>query len=240
MDGQGRLRAWFGPVGLLGIGVTIAPAAFADSLFLTNGDVIEGKVVRGTLNTLTVLSRGTVHLASLADIELAVLELDDGSDLSGQPLSWKEGVLEIRSDGVVLQVADGRILTEPAENDPAVAAAPRDSNETENVPSRTISTTILPTFTLKNGKTMVGKILHATGSIITLQPYGASAIPMSKADIVSVRIEPDDGDAVSGRLIHWEEGTYRLKQDDHEVVALLADRCRRAITQACSGRRAGK
>ncbi|MGI9450061.1 MAG: Calx-beta domain-containing protein [Geminicoccaceae bacterium] len=186
-----------------------------------------------TRNTVTIKSRGSVRPTSIGLIERVVLKLSNGSELSGEFLGWKEGVYDVRSADVLMQVKDGKILDDRAEV--AVAALPKERPAKEKTeqptasrglaepkPSEVIAMQGLPEFTLKNGQTLVGQIIHVTGSIATIRMHGGGVVPTSRAQIESVRFVGDNGDLHVGRLIDWSNNVYQLKDGDRDVVASLS------------------
>ena len=208
MVGLGRLGMGIGFAGLAVLSSGLATTAIADSFYLKNGQVIEASVLKGTLNTLTLLAGNSVRPMPISQIERVVVKLADGSELAGELLSWKDGVMELRSADLVLRVADGVLLGDDAATEvTTTAAAPAASVESESVdaPADTLTMTGLPTFTMKNGDTLVGKVLHATGSVLTVSPTGRSALPISRAQIDSVSFETEDGGVARGKLLGWEK-----------------------------------
>lgn len=222
MVGLGRFGAGFGLVGLVVLNGGLA-SALADSFYLKNGQVIGGTILKGTLNTLTLKSGSAVRQTSITQIERVILKMADGSEIAGELLSWKEGVFEIRSAEEVLRVAGGELLDdESVTAEKATAAAPS-ASETVETPIETIAMRRLPIFTLKSGDRLVGRILHATGSVLTIRPEGGSALPISRAQIETFSFESENGELISGKLIGWEDGVYRLQLDDRELLANLPD-----------------
>lgn len=224
MVGLGRIGVNFGFVGLAVLSNGLAPSASADSFHLKNGQVIEGKILKSTLNTLTLQSGGSIELAILSQIDRVVLQLDDGRELAGELLGWKDGVYELRSADLVLRVADGEVLLDdnssPATTQTAAVPAP---NESANTPAETAVMASLPSFIMKNGDALVGKILHATGSVLTIRPVGGSALPVSRAQIEAVNFEIEGSGAATGKLISWEDGVYQLRSDNRNMLATLPD-----------------
>lgn len=226
MVGLTRFDFGRGIVALTVAGVGLTTLAHADSFHLKNGQTIDGTVLEATLNTLTLRTGGSVRPTSFGQIEKVVLTLADGSELSGELLGWKDGVYEIRprDQDKVLHVAEGKVLEEAVPAESAVAdatpevEAPKAAAQPEQVAMRG-----LPTFTMKDGRVLVGRILHATGSIVTLRPERGGALPVSRAQIETVQFETDDDEVVSGRLLDWSEGVYRLQLDDRELLASLDD-----------------
>ncbi|MGI9502774.1 MAG: Calx-beta domain-containing protein, partial [Geminicoccaceae bacterium] len=216
----GRFAGVFKPVGLAVLIGGVASTASADSFYLKNGDVIEGTILKGTFNTLTLASGSRVQPTSISLIERVVMGLADGSEVSGRPLGWKDGVLELEADGRVFRVADGEVIQDEPESLQAEAAS---DGSFDAAASETIAMKSLPRFTLKNGSEIVGRILHATGSIFAIRPEGGATAPMSKADVEFISFEDTDGRVVSGELLDWKGGVYRVRLDDREFLANLSD-----------------
>jgi len=228
MVGLGRFGKGFKPVGVAVLIGGVASSAFADSFYLKNGQVIEGAILKGTFNTLTLVSGSTVQPTSIGLIERVVLTLADGSELSGEPLSWQDGVFEVRAEGKVLRIADGQVLEdEPTSLETTTAeAAPEEAAVEEavvGITGETIDMQSLPNFTLKNGDEVVGKILHATGSVLTIRPENGTAAPISKAQVQAISFESGEGTLLSGELIGWQDGVYHLRLDGRERLANLPD-----------------
>jgi hypothetical protein len=217
MVGSGWFAQGCGFVGMTVLASAVASSALADSLYLKNGQVIEGKILKGTLNTLTLSKGGSLQLASFDSVERVVIDMADGSKLAGVPLSWIDGMLELRSDGDVVRVADGVILEEEViETETATTEEPAAGE-----PAEVVSIQGLPSFAMTSGETMVGEILHATGSVLTIRSVNGSARPLSRAQVESVSITDSDGADHSGELLDWDAGVYRLKVGEHEVLAGL-------------------
>ena len=216
----GRFGGVFKPVGLAVLIGGVASSANADSFYLKNGDVIEGTILKGTFNTLTLGTGSFVQPTSISLIERVVMELTDGSEVSGKPLGWKDGVLELEADGRVIRVANGEVVQDQSESLQAEAAS---DESVDAAAGETIAMKSLPRFTLKNGNEIVGKILHATGSIFAIRPESGAATPMPKADVQLISFEDADGQILSGELIDWQDGVYRVRLDNREFLANLPD-----------------
>ncbi len=225
MVGLGRLGMGFGAVGLAALSNGLMSSAIADNFHLENGQVIEGTVLKGTLNTITLQTGNAIQLTTISQIERVVLKLADGSELGGELLSWNDGIFEVRSADLVLRVLDGEVLSDDAATTEIAAQAEPAKSEIEDTDTATDTVTMasLPSFVMKNGDKLVGKILHATGSVLTIRPSGGSALPISRAQIESVSVQTEAGEKTTGALIGWKDGIYRLQLDDRELLASLPD-----------------
>jgi Calx-beta domain-containing protein len=101
--------------------------ARADAIVLKSGEVVEGSLVQATRNTLIVRRAiGGMHQMSLHDIAEVRIDRAQGEPISGQLLSWADGVYQIRSGGEVVRVSEGRILSRaPLEAEPSPTPPPR-------------------------------------------------------------------------------------------------------------------
>lgn len=223
MVGLGRLGKGFGVVGLAVLSNGLASSAIADSFHFKNGQVIEGTVLKGTLNTLTLRSGGALQLTTISQIDHVVLKLADGSELGGELISWNDGIFEVRSADLVLRVADGELLSDDATITATAAPAQPAENESIETAADTVAMAGPPSFIMRNGDKLVGKILHATGSVLTIRPVGGSALPISRAQIETVNVKTEAGEILGGELISWEDGIYRLQTDDRELLVNLLD-----------------
>ncbi|MEL6963156.1 MAG: Calx-beta domain-containing protein [Pseudomonadota bacterium] len=214
MIARGRFGAGVGLAACVLVLGTKVPSALADSFYLSTGEVIEGTVVAGTINTLTLATSGSVQLTSIGLIERVELTLADGSKIEGELLGWKGGVFELRSAGNIVRIADGKLIDQAV----TVAKAPVDDPVDKPV-QQVITMQSVPSFTMVNGETLSGEILHATGSILTLKLLGGFASPISRAQVQSVSFEIEDGTRISGDFLGWQDGVYRLQLNDREVLA---------------------
>lgn len=221
MIGQGRFGAGFGLVAYAAVSGGAASSALADNFYLKNGEVIEGSILKATINTLTLASGGAIELTSIGLIERVVVELADGSEITGELLSWKDGVFELRSAGDVVRVADGIVLDQDEAVEDTAFAAPPVEDRIAEISGKTIPMQGLPSFMLTNGDTLTGEILYATGSILTLKLSDGSAMPVSRAQVQAVNFASEDGTPLSGQLLDWQNGVYQLEVNDGEVAASL-------------------
>ena len=233
MIARGRFGAGVGLAACVLMMGANAPSALADSFYLSTGEVIEGSVVAGTINTLTVATGGRVQLTSIGLIDRVELTLADGTIVQGELIGWKNGVFELRSAGAVIRVADGKVLNDERASEPAVAAAPAEDPVVQP-PQQVITMQSLPNFKMISGEVLSGKILHATGSILTLKLLDGFASPISRAQIESVSFEDEDGDVISGKFLGWQGGVYRLQLDDREILASLSDGTVKALPTTTS------
>ena len=216
MVGLGRFGAGCRLAGLMAIGAVPTSAALAESFHLRGGEVVEATVLNGTLNTLTLRVGNTVRLTTFSQIDRVSVTMADGSELFGELLSWKDGVYEIQVAGDVVQVADGRLLNEPETTEPVATTVER---KAEPQAIETVEFEGSPTFVLRNGEAWVGKILHATGSVVMIQPRGLTVTPISRTQIQEIRFEDVDGAALSGKFVDWSDGTYRIEVDGRSIQA---------------------
>lgn len=84
----------------------------ADTIVLKSGEVLEGSIIDATRNTVIVQPAiGGMRQMPIRDIEEVRIELAQGQRISGQLLSWAEGVYRVRSGDQVIRVSEGDILS---------------------------------------------------------------------------------------------------------------------------------
>lgn len=232
MVGLGRFGRGLGLFGLVVLSGGLMSPAFADSFQFKSGEVVEGKILKRTLNTLTLQSGSAVRLASIAQIDRVVVSMADGNELVGELLDWKDGVFELRAAGEVLRVADGKLLEAVPTGSVTAAADPLDQNADADAAAETIVMASLPNFSFKDGDSLVGRVLHATGSVLTIRPSSGSARPISRAQIETISFDSGDSGLISGKLIGWKDGIYHIQVDDRELLADLPEDATEGPTQA--------
>ncbi len=234
MVGLGRLRVGWGVVGLA-IGLGWVPASFADSFYLKSGNVVQAEVLRATRSTVMLRAGGTILPTSLMHIERVVLSLADGGELSGKFLGWKDGIYEIRSDDRLIQVKDGKIIEDETTKvaSPATGALPTPTPELpEPRPSVAVAMQGLPELTLRTGQVVVGRIIHATSSIVTIRQLDGGIFPTSRAQIETVRFLGENGSVLGGEFAGWADDVYRLKNGQQEILASLSNQAAAGASQA--------
>jgi hypothetical protein len=105
-------------------------AVQADEFVLQTGELIEGTIVDATRNTVVIRRAiGGMRQMRIRDIEEARVDLVQGGRISGQILSWVNGIHHVRSGGEVVSIREGRILSrapyEERSSQPPPAAAPQ-------------------------------------------------------------------------------------------------------------------
>ena len=220
MVGLVRFGASLGLVGAMALGVSPTPLALAESFHLRDGRVIEAEVLRGTLNTLTLRVGNTIQLVTLSQIKRVSFELADGETISGRVLGWKDGVFEVEVTGERVQIVEGQLVEQPDAGDAVSASA---ESERELPPIETVVMTSPPFFVFADGETVAGRILYATGSVVTFQPFGLTAAPKSKAQISQIYFDSEEKGELSGKFIDWKDGTYHIQVDDRLVLAELSE-----------------
>jgi len=90
-----------------------APGAVrADEIVLQTGELIEGTIVDATRNTVVIRRAiGGMRQMRIRDIGEVRIDLVQGGEVSGQILSWADGVHQVRSGGEVVRIREGRILS---------------------------------------------------------------------------------------------------------------------------------
>jgi hypothetical protein len=129
-----------------------------------------------------------------------------------------------------MRVKDGEIVEDASDIAvlaPETRPAPRpEATEaeagSETAQPETVAMQGLPALTLKSGRVLIGEIIHATGSIVTVRMHGTGVVPTSRAQIERVQFVGDDG-IVEGEFVDWSDQIYRLKDGDREILASLSE-----------------
>jgi hypothetical protein len=92
--------------------IAVAGDLRADVIVLKNGESIEGSIVDATRNTVVVRRTiGGMRQMPIDEIEEVRIDLAQGAPITGQILSWADGVYQVRSGGEIVHVRAGRIVT---------------------------------------------------------------------------------------------------------------------------------
>ena len=118
--------------------IAVAGELRADVIVLKNGESIEGSIVDATRNTVVVRRAiGGMRQMPIEDIEEVRIDLAQGAPITGQILSWADGVHQVRAGGEVVHIRAGRIVTREAAQEasrqapPAVAPRPEEQPAVE-------------------------------------------------------------------------------------------------------------
>jgi hypothetical protein len=135
---RGRWRApALGPVlALLALTWIGGPGAVrADTIVLKSGETLEGSIIDATRNTLVVQRAiGGMRQMSLRQVAEVRINLARGQWISGQLLSWADGVYEVRSGGEIVRISAGNIVSraptemaagQPQSNQPSRPTGPQ-------------------------------------------------------------------------------------------------------------------
>ncbi len=80
------------------------------------------------------------------------------------------------------------------------------------------SPSVAETFVLADGEVIEGTVIRSLGRTLSIKNEGAGMRQLPIGSIERVEIPTTDGGVVSGRLISWSNGTYRLTTDQGEVA----------------------
>jgi RNase P/RNase MRP subunit p29 len=135
--GRRRRHSGLGASVLTTLVMTWMGASFdvwADSILLKSGEEIEGSIIDATRNTLIVRrSIGGMRQMRIQDVDEVRIDLAQGEQLSGQFLSWTDGVYQLRLGGQVVRISQGAILSreprEEATRQPPREPPPRPAQE---------------------------------------------------------------------------------------------------------------
>jgi len=90
-----------------------ATAASATTFLLETGESFDGEVIHATRNTLMIREAiGAIRQLSLGDVQSVEITTRDGDTISGALLGWREGVYEVGSGDLQIQLQDGERVGE--------------------------------------------------------------------------------------------------------------------------------
>ncbi|MGH6904033.1 MAG: hypothetical protein ACREIR_14965, partial [Geminicoccaceae bacterium] len=116
--------------------IAVAGDLRADVIVLKNGESIEGSIVDATRNTVVVRRAiGGMRQMPIEDIEEVRIDLAQGAPITGQILSWADGVYQVRSGGEVVHVRAGRIVTREVAQEASRQAPPAQPPRPEAEPA---------------------------------------------------------------------------------------------------------
>jgi RNase P/RNase MRP subunit p29 len=105
--------------------IAVAGDLRADVIVLKNGESIEGSIVDATRNTVVVRRAiGGMRQMPIEDIEEVRIDLAQGAPITGQILSWADGVYQVRAGGEVVHIRAGRIVTREVAQEASRQAPP--------------------------------------------------------------------------------------------------------------------
>lgn len=93
------------------------------------------------------------------------------------------------------------------------------------------------TITLTDGRVIEGTVLRSIGNTISIKYDGAGMLQVPVGDVQQVEIALQGGGVVSGRLIGWAKGSYRLSSDQSVVDVRVEDGIAVAIVERGGERR---
>jgi hypothetical protein len=108
----------------------------ADTFVLKTGEEIEGTILDATRNTVFIgPSIGGMRQMAIGDIDEVRVDLARGEQLSGQLMSWADGIYELRSGDEVIRIGEGAVLsretrTQVAEQPPQEPPRPEQRSPT--------------------------------------------------------------------------------------------------------------
>jgi RNase P/RNase MRP subunit p29 len=105
--------------------IAVAGDLRADVIVLKNGESIEGSIVDATRNTVVVRRAiGGMRQMPIEDIEEVRIDLAQGAPITGQILSWADGVYQVRAGGEVVHIRADRIVTREVAQEASRQAPP--------------------------------------------------------------------------------------------------------------------
>lgn len=79
------------------------------------------------------------------------------------------------------------------------------------------------TFTLEDGSVVEGRVVRSLGNTVSIKYDGAGMVQIPISSVREIEIETQDGGVITGRLIGWSDGVYRLSTEDGAIDATVED-----------------
>jgi hypothetical protein len=148
----------------------------ADTIGLKSGEAVEGSIIDATRNTVIVRREiGGMRQMRIQDLKEIRIDLARGQVISGQFVSWTDGVYQLRSGGEVIRISEGRILS----HEPRGEATVQPPGELLPWPREELTATIAPP-----------RAVSAIGKTATLR-----AESDGQTVVVKASVDPDETNA---------------------------------------------
>ena len=205
--------------------VAAAPQAAAETFTLTNGQVIEGTVMRALGNTISIKFEGAGMLqVPIGDVRQVEIAADGGGVVSGRLAAWSDGVYRLSTDqGLVnVRVEDG------------VAVSIVDQRE-ENPDGRSDVATASPSPPPARDRQVIsaGFVVVGTpedGGRTFMQAKGREALAQNPEveAVTSVEIESEDADQAIAAVDQLVDGGANLIfLNGNQAAAAVAESAKR-------------
>ena len=184
------------------------------TLLLDNGRAFIGTIVDGSANSI-LLRRGvrTFRIA-MNEVKEARVASRDGGVIAGELLDWKSGIFDLRANDYRLTVRGGEIISTSL-----LGGSGEGRASPQAISTRDVSIAETPVIRLKNGKQIAGYVTKFDERFATVRRGTRGSNRIRLTDIVEVRIGAPDGSQVTGELVDWSDGIYRLQSGTQTYIA---------------------
>ncbi len=184
------------------------------TLLLDGGQAFFGTIVGATAESILIRRGVRTFRLGISKVKEVRLENINGGVIAGELLSWSNGVVDLRADNFRLGVRDGEIIS--------ARVLPRGDVDAplEALPSVTdVVIGDTPVIRLDNGKEISGYIVDFKGDALTVRRGARGSNRIKLADVAEVQIPTPGHGVVTGELVDWADGIYRLQANDRTIVA---------------------
>lgn len=209
---------------LVSINIALIPsvAALGDVILLHGGGKLEGDVIEATDNIISIRrSAGGMQQITRKMIAEIIVELEGGGEIRGEFVQWVNGIHHIRSDGHIVRLRAGEVLSRDEEALGLIEEATSEtgaSSRSSKSPVSNQRSYVPPTiYVLNNGTTFVGRVIDFDDTLLTIRRAAGGQQILRAEDLKEVVIRGSDGSTISGEFIDWSEGAFELRADDRLV-----------------------
>ncbi|MGI9499168.1 MAG: Calx-beta domain-containing protein [Geminicoccaceae bacterium] len=188
--------------------------ARSTTLLLDGGQAFFGTVAGATADDILIRRGVRTFRIDVDQVKEVRLVSTDGGVIAGELLNWSDGVFDLRSNNFRLNVRDGEIISARVLSEGDVSAPIKTLPLANDV---VIGDT--PIIRLNNGKQIKGYVVDFKENELTVRRGSRGSNRIKFTDIGEVQIPTPDNDLVTGELVDWADGTYRLQVGDRIVVA---------------------
>ncbi len=184
------------------------------TLLLDGGQAFFGTIAGATTNSILIRRGVRTFRISLDQVKEVRLENRNGGVIAGELLNWSDGVFDLRANNFRLSVRNGEIIN-------ARVLSKGDINApVEALPLATdVVIADTPVIRLDNGKQITGYVVDLKGTDLTVRRGARGSNRIKLADIAEVQIPTPDNGLVTGKLVDWADGIYRLQASNRTIVA---------------------
>ena len=183
------------------------------TLLLDSGQAFIGSIVGATADSILIRRGVRTFRVGMGQVKEARVDSQDGGIIAGKLLGWDNGIFDIRANDYRLAVKGGRIISV------ALLTEARGNTAAETIATRDVGIADTPVIRLRNGKQLAGYIVDFDDQFVTVRRGARGSNRIRLTDITDLQIATPQGDVVTGQLVDWADGTYRLQSGERTIVA---------------------